>query len=230
MKYYLLLFFTLTVLLKSQNITVAIKYLEDHAESSPRGKSGEYVGKALKEAGFKIRESDLQPYLFYYDHLLKNIGFSIIEYNQYNRQEFLSGDIMVILNSSKYKEGHICMYNDSKWYSDFVEDSIDKYYYDDYIISDIYFFRIDKNCSCYLNYLEDDSLVDEYCLNIFWEFIQNKGYPHIPGIDGTKEEIDRIEMNYFCEHRSMSTSNSGSKSQYFKLSKFIVFCFFFLFF
>ena len=137
---------------------------------------------------------------------------------------------MVILNSSKYKEGHICMYNDSKWYSDFVEDSIDKYYYDDYIISDIYFFRIDKNCSCYLNYLEDDSLVDEYCLNIFWEFIQNKGYPHIPGIDGTKEEIDRIEMNYFCEHRSMSTSNSGSKSQYFKLSKFIVFCFFFLFF
>ena len=51
MKYYLLLFFILIVLLKSQNITVAIKYLEDHAESSPRGKSGEYVGKALKEAG-----------------------------------------------------------------------------------------------------------------------------------------------------------------------------------
>ena len=131
MKYYLLLFFTLTVLLKSQNITVAIKYLEDHAESSPRGKSGEYVGKALKEAGFKIRESDLQPYLFYYDHLLKNIGFSIIEYNQYNRQEFLSGDIMVILNSSKYPEGHICMYNGSKWFPD-VKDSIDKYYYEDY--------------------------------------------------------------------------------------------------
>ena len=229
MKYFLLLFFILIVLLKSQNITVAIKYLEDHAESSPGEKSGEYVGKALKEAGFNIRESDLQPYLFYNDNLLINIGFAIIGINNYNRQELISGDIMVILNN-KYPEDHICMYNGSKWFPDFVEDSIDNYYYNYDIIWGDYFFRIDKNCLCYANYLEDDSLVDEYCLNIFWEFIQNKGYPHIPGIDGTKEEIDRIEMNYFCEHRSMSTSNSGSKSQYFKLSKFIVFCFFFLFF
>ena len=229
MKYYLLLFFILIVLLKSQNITVAIKYLEDHAESSPGGKSGEYVGKALKEAGFTIRESDLQPYLFYYHNLLNKIGFAIIGHNNFIPQEFLSGDIMVKLNTTKYPKGHIGMYNDSKWYSDFVEYSIDKYYNNSDIFSGVFFFRIEKNCLCYANYLEDDSLVDEYCQNIFWEFIQNKEYPHIPGIDGTKEEIDRIEMIYFCNTLVGYGGPDSNKSQYLKLSKFIVFCFFFLF-
>jgi hypothetical protein len=229
MKYYLLLFFTLIVLLKSQNITVAIKYLEDHAESSPGEESGKYIGNALKEAGFTIRESNLQPYDFYNGTLLNKIGFAIIGNNNYNRQELISGDIMVILNN-KYPEDHICMYNGSKWFPDFVEDSIDNYYYDNYdIIWGNYFFRLEKNCLCYANYLEDDSLEDEYCQNIFWEFIQKKSCPHIPGIDGTKEEVDRCEMIYFCNKTTSSTINFG-ESQYLKLLKFIVFCFFFLFF
>ncbi len=232
MKYYLLLFFTLIVLLKSQNITVAIKYLEEHPEPSPGEESGKYIGNALKEAGFKIRESDLKPYDFYNGTLLNNIGFAIIGHKHYNLQELLSGDIMVILNNSEYPEGNICMYNGSKWFPD-VEDSTDLYEehhssYNDYINLGDYFFRLDQRCLCYANYLKDDSLVDEYCLNIFWEFIQNKEYPHIPGIDGTKEEIDRIEMMYFC-NRTVSFTASSNKSQYLKLTKFIVFCFFFLF-
>ena len=111
--------------------------------------------------------------------------------------------------------------------SDFVEYSIDKYYNNSDIFSGVFFFRIEKNCLCYANYLEDDSLVDEYCQNIFWEFIQNKEYPHIPGIDGTKEEIDRIEMIYFCNTLVGYGGSDSNKSQYLKLSKFIVFCFFF---
>ena len=229
MKYYLLLFFILIVLLKSQNITVAIKYLEDHAESSPGEESGKYIGNALKEAGFTIRESNLQPYDFYNGTLLNKIGFAIIGNNNYNRQELISGDIMVIVNNSKYPKGHIYMYNGSKWFPD-VKDSIDKYYYEDYdVIWGDYFFRLEKNCLCYANYLEDDSLVDEYCQNIFWEFIQKKDCPTIPGIDGTKEEVDRCEMIYFCNTLVGYGGSDSNKSQYLKLSKFIVFCFFFLF-
>lgn len=110
----------------TKNILKAIEFLEKNALSKSIGQCGAYVGNALISAGFNIRSYNRHAYLYYYDNLLINEGFEIIG-NLENLPAFQPGDIMVQLNTSNHKYGHICMYNGKKWYSDFIQNTIKTY-------------------------------------------------------------------------------------------------------
>ena len=142
MKFHILLFITLFYFIISPNITIAITYLERNASATSKGQWGKYVGEALIEAEFNIRNYKRDAYLFYYDKLLINAGFSIIG-NGKNIPIFLPGDIMVNLNTTKHKYGHICMYNGTYWISDFFQKTI--YTYSDEHDIPTYFFRYIEN-------------------------------------------------------------------------------------
>ena len=140
----LLLFILFLSYINSQNISKAIEYLEKNALKSSIGKCGTYVGNALTNAGFNIRNYNRHGYLYYYDNILVDAGFDIIGNNTDKAYipSFLPGDIMVHLNTTLHPDGHICMYNGSKWISDFVQNTIKTYSNDN---PKTYFFRYSLN-------------------------------------------------------------------------------------
>ena len=138
MQLFLLLSIILLYHINSQNISISIEYLENKAMNETKGYANIYVANALVMGGFKIHGYNTAAYNFYYKNILENAGFKIIG-NESNIPNFLRGDIMVNLNSSKHPYGHICMYNGTKWFSDYVQNSI--YTYLDEIDIPTIFFR-----------------------------------------------------------------------------------------
>ena len=235
MKFLLLLFITLFYFIISPNISIAIEYLEQNAKSSGKGECGKYVGNALIKAGFNIRNYNRHAYLFYYDNLLINAGFKIIG-NGTNIPIFLPGDIMVNLNTTKHKYGHICMYNGTKWISDFVQNTI--HTYKDELDIPTYFFRyiektnevdISKKCGCYNYFLIDEKYQNDECFIIIFDFLYKEICPLFPDNNVTKEEIDKCEMNYFCGTKE-ENNESQSQSHYISLPIFIVLNLFLIYF
>lgn len=224
MRSFLLLFIQVLYFIHSQNITKAIEYLEKHANPSSTGQCGSYVGDALIEAGFKIRKTNRHGYLYYYDNLLINAGFKVIG-NEINIPKFLPGDIMVNLNTTNHPYGHVCMYNGTKWISDFVQNTI--YTYKDDLNCPTYFFRYEQKmgkstekCQCYKDTLNDINYPDDECIEMILEFLSKEICPLIPGVDGTEEEIDKCELEYFC-----GNTNNGAKKNDINLKAFTLLTF-----
>ena len=138
MQLFLLLSIILLYQINSQNISISIEYLENKAMNETKGYANIYVANSLVLGGFNIHGYNTAAYNFYYKNILENAGFKIIG-NESNIPNFLRGDIMVNLNTSKHPYGHICMYNGIKWYSDYVQNSI--YTYLDEIDVPTIFFR-----------------------------------------------------------------------------------------
>jgi hypothetical protein len=194
----------------AQNISKAIEYLERNIKPSSAGKCGTYVGNALIEAGFRIRKYNRDAYLFYYDNLLVNAGFKIIG-SLDNIPSFLPGDIMVNLNTTLHEYGHICMYNGSKWLSDFAQNTI--HTYSNELDIPTYFFRYDENqkmkgrtnsikCKCYedsekFNDPNYDITKDEECDEVYGEYLINDACKDL-FFAGDEEQLDKCERDYFC--------------------------------
>ena len=116
------LYFDPIIETKKNKIDKALEFLEKNAEPHSTKHCGRYVGEALYAGGFNIRRRDRDAYLFYYDKLLVNAGFKIIEElnnksvkdlnNYYSKQQ--RGVILVILNKTNHAYGHFCMYNGTK--------------------------------------------------------------------------------------------------------------------
>ncbi len=222
MKSLLLIFISLYGFSYAQNISRAIEYLERNIKPSSIGKCGTYVGNALKEAGFKIRNYNRDAYLFYYDNLLVKAGFKIIG-NLNNIPKFLPGDIMVNLNTTQHKYGHICMYNGSKWLSDFAQNTI--HTYSNELDIPTYFFRYDGNqkrrtnsikCKCYedSDKFDDpnyDITNDEECDEVYGEYLTNDACKDL-FFAGDEEQLDKCEREYFCG--SNNNNNSCQKTFY----------------
>jgi hypothetical protein len=223
MKNFLLFFFSLYAFSYAQNISKAIEYLEKNIKPSSTGKCGTYVGNALISGGFKIRKSNRDAYLFYYDNLLVNAGFKIIG-NLNKIPSFLPGDIMVNLNTTLHKNGHICIYNGSKWLSDFAQNTI--YTYSNELDIPTLFFRYDEKqkmkrransikCKCYEedekfddpNY---DLTNDEECDAVYAEYLTNDACKDL-FLAGDEEQLDKCEREYFC---GSDENNSGQKISY----------------
>ena len=228
----LLFFVVLWYFINSQEIDIekAIQYLEEHLQPEATEECGTYVGNALNAAGFNIRTTNRYAYLFYYDDLLINAGFSIIG-NLSDIPVFERGDIMVNLNTTLHKDGHICMYNGSKWLSDFAQKSI--YTYSNELDIPTYFFRYQKNasvekCECYKGYIEDDLYLNDECSQMIMDFLMKNICPLISVDDITEEEIDNCEMNYFCGEDKLGDSHGESKYINFYFSIFIIFILIFL--
>ena len=222
MKILLLLFISLYAFSYAQNIAKAIKYLESNIKQKSTGECGTYVGNALIEAGFKIRNYNRHAYLFYYDKLLLKAGFKIIGNLNNIPRYFLPGDIMVNLNTTLHKYGHICMFNGSKWLSDFAQKTI--HTYSNELDIPTYFFRYDQNqkikrrtnsikCKCYEdsgkfddpNY---DITKDEECDEVYGEYLMNDACKDL-FLAGDEEQLDKCERDYFC-----GNNNSGQKTFY----------------
>ena len=163
------LYFDPIIETKKNKIDKALEFLEKNAEPHSTKQCGRYVGKALNAGGFNIRSFNRDAYLFYYDKLLVNAGFKIIEElnnksvqdlnDYYSEQQ--RGVILVILNNTNHTYGHICMYNGTKWISDFVQDSMVPYTQDPKELLHCFFFRYDeisekktnkKNLSKFINF------------------------------------------------------------------------------
>ena len=220
----LLLLFTIFAFSNAQNISKAIEYLENHLQSTSTGKCGTYVGNALIEAGFKIRNYNRDAYLFYYDDLLVNAGFKIIG-DLNNIPSFLPGDIMVNLNTTLHEYGHICMYNGSKWLSDFAQNTI--HTYSNELDIPTYFFRYNGQkktnekstnslkCKCYekTNDPNYDILNDEECDEIIGEYLMRDDCKDF-FLDDKEEEYNECERIYFCGNDKSGNNNSGKKVIY----------------
>ena len=129
------LYFDPIIEIKKSKIDKALEFLERNAEPNSTKSCGRYVGKALLAGGFNIRTHGRNASLYYYDKILVNARFKIIEEINNKSVQFLNdnyskqqrGVILVILNKTKDGNGHICMYNGSKWISDFVQDNMVPY-------------------------------------------------------------------------------------------------------
>ena len=159
-----------------------------------------------------------------------NAGFSIIG-NLSDIPVFERGDIMVNLNSTLHEYGHICMYNGSRWLSDFAQKSYITFSDEPNITT--YFFRYQSpeigKCECYKGFIEDDDFyLNDECSQIIEDFLFKEICPLIPGVDATEEEIDNCEMNYFCGEDKHGDSHGESKYINFNLSIFIFFILIFL--
>ena len=209
----------------SQNISKAIEYLEANIYPSSHNECGIFVGNALNAGGFNIRKDKRYAYLFYYDNLLVNAGFTIIGNETKPPNEYLPGDIMVNLNTSEHVYGHVCMYNGSKWLSDFAQNSIRTYtspnpyptYFFRYTTNDGENQAETKSCQCYKNFLEDLDSTDEYCEEKIFSFLIKEICPLFPENGVTEEDIDKCELNYFC-----GTSAESNQSKYLFVSLILI--------
>ena len=154
-----------------------------------------------------------------------NAGFKIIG-TLNNIPSFLPGDIMVNLNTTLHEYGHICMYNGSKWLSDFAQNTI--HTYSNELDIPTYFFRYDKKeinlgtsslkCKCYedlekfddLNYDILNVQYNEKCDEIYFEYLINDNCKDL-FLAGNEEQFEKCERDYFCGNDNTS---SGQKTFY----------------
>lgn len=101
----------------SYDVNAAINYLTSHANSSSTGYCAQYVRKALEAGGLS---TDGRPgSACDYDTWLQSVGFEVVPVSGvYNPQ---AGDIVVFEAIEGHRYGHIAMYNEEDWISDFVQ-------------------------------------------------------------------------------------------------------------
>jgi len=103
----------------------AADYATSHAYSSSQGWCAKYVANALIYGGGFSFTRQGSAYMYHSNGILRNIGFS-------ENSNVLSspnkGDICVTMPpSNAYPDGHIAIYNGSKWVSDFIQNSVNVY-------------------------------------------------------------------------------------------------------
>ena len=111
---------------------------------------------------------------------------------------------MVNLNSILYEYGHICMYNGSRWLSDFAQKSYITFSDEPNITT--YFFRYQSSpeigkCECYKGFIEDDLYFNDESSQMIEDFLLKEICPLIPGVDATKEEIDDKNKKLYFQNR-----------------------------
>ncbi len=98
------------------NVSNAIDYLTEHAESNSQGACAKYVRLALEAGGMS---TDGRPVSACdYDTWLQAKGFYLVSKEGYQP---LAGDIVVFEAITGHANGHIAMYNGQQWISDFVQ-------------------------------------------------------------------------------------------------------------
>lgn len=102
------------------NIEKACKTITEKAETSSRCCCAWYVMRAMHSGGCSI---GIYP-AWFYKHILPYYGFNKISIENYIPQK---GDIVVIENSKEHFWGHIAMYNDNQWISDFKQKKMNPY-------------------------------------------------------------------------------------------------------
>ena len=118
---------------KQQNVTrnstpisgydhlLAADYAKRNANSKSIGKCAAYVSKAMRDAGAGSM-SDRPMSACAYSKFMKFWGFTEVYSNfgaTMEGYEPQKGDVAVIAGTNKKKHGHIHIYNDGMWYSDF---------------------------------------------------------------------------------------------------------------
>lgn len=96
------------------NIPAACQYIKSHAVKKSTGLCARSVRLALNFAGVHIKPFPDCAIKYHTENVLSDYGFKLLtEHNP-----FLNGDICVINHG---KHGHICIYVDGVWYSDFKQ-------------------------------------------------------------------------------------------------------------
>lgn len=111
---------------------LAASFALRNARSKSVGLCARYVANALEAAWYKVKR---QPSAYLYNEkVMADLGYSRMSNSTIPR----NGDIMVIDRTDKRKHGHIQIYCDGKWVSDFVQrtaspypEKIDTYFYRD---------------------------------------------------------------------------------------------------
>ncbi len=97
----------------------ASDYARNHAHSSSTGWCAKYVADALENAGFSFTRQG-SACMYHTNGILNGMGFAL----QSGKPNTLKkGDVAVHGCNSSWPHGHIQIYDGSKWYSDFVQNS-----------------------------------------------------------------------------------------------------------
>ena len=110
----------------SWNIQDSVKYISQHAEPKSIGKCARYVRTAMEAGGLS---TDGRPGSAYqYKGFLPKLGFTAIgdihgkdAQRNWTNSKAQVGDISVMEHG---EHGHICMWNGSKWVSDFAQNNM----------------------------------------------------------------------------------------------------------
>ena len=103
------------------NHLLAADYAKNNANSKSIGKCAAYVSKAMRDAGAGSM-SDRPMSACAYSKFMKFWGFTEVYSNfgaTMEGYEPQKGDVAVIAGTNVKKHGHIHIYNDGMWYSDF---------------------------------------------------------------------------------------------------------------
>lgn len=110
----------------SWNIQDSIKYISQHAESKSVGRCAKYVRTAMEAGGLNTNGRPGSAYQ--YKGYLPKLGFTAIgdihgkeKQKQWSNANAKPGDISVMDHGT---HGHICMWNGSKWISDFAQNNM----------------------------------------------------------------------------------------------------------
>ena len=110
----------------SWNIQDSIKYISQHAEPKSVGRCARYVRTAMEAGGLSTNGRPVSAYQ--YKGYLPNIGFTAIgdihgkaKQKEWSDKNAKPGDISVMDHGT---HGHICMWNGSKWISDFAQNNM----------------------------------------------------------------------------------------------------------
>lgn len=108
------------------NIQDSIKYISQHAEAKSIGKCARYVRTAMEAGGINTNGRPTSAYQ--YKGYLPTIGFNAIgdihgksKQRDWSNKNAKPGDIAVMDHG---QHGHICMWNGSKWISDFPQNNM----------------------------------------------------------------------------------------------------------
>ena len=105
------------------NIHKSIEYLSTHAEAKSLGRCAKYVRQAIEAGGMNTNDRPNSAYQ--YKRYLLTKGFNAIgnitgrdKQSAWTKLNAQVGDIAVMDHG---EHGHICMWNGSKWISDFAQ-------------------------------------------------------------------------------------------------------------
>jgi len=97
----------------------AADYARTHAHPKSTGWCAAYVADALLASGFSFTRQ-ASAYQYHTNGILKNIGFRL---QSSKPNPLKKGDVAVHGSNGSHPHGHIQIYDGSKWYSDFVQNS-----------------------------------------------------------------------------------------------------------
>ncbi|MEO6095268.1 MAG: peptidoglycan-binding protein [Fibrobacteria bacterium] len=110
---------------KNYNVDKAIEHLNSHAHQNSVGKCATYVREAIEAGGGRLPTNLSHQYAKEYGPVLTAMGFSKISIEGYAPQK---GDLAVFQPPAGKDAGHVQMFNETEWVSDFFQgDSPDIY-------------------------------------------------------------------------------------------------------